>query len=99
MRATVCKQCAATMPHVERALLYVRGMQSDVVMRRARPARLRIAVVGQGHFAQAAVLPAIEQLDDIELTALVSGSDDWVREMGDRYGVRTLARYSEFYPL
>jgi predicted dehydrogenase len=70
-------------------------MQSDVVMRRARPARLRIAVVGQGHFAQAAVLPAIEQLDDIELTALVSGSDHKLDELGARYGVKTLAHYDE----
>ena len=34
-------------------------------MRRARGARLRMAVIGQGHFAQAAVLPAIEQLDEL----------------------------------
>ena len=38
--------------------------------------RLRMAVIGQGHFAQAAVLPAIEQLDDVELTALFSGDDE-----------------------
>jgi len=30
--------------------------------------RLRMAVIGQGHFAQAAVLPAIEHLDEVELT-------------------------------
>jgi predicted dehydrogenase len=95
MRGGVCKQCAARTPHVERRLLYSTIMQSDVVMRRARPARLRIAVVGQGHFAQAAVLPAIEQLDDVELTALVSGSDDKLSELGARYGVKTLAHYDE----
>lgn len=70
-------------------------MQSDVVMRRARPARLRIAVIGQGHFAQAAVLPAIEQLDDIELAALVSGSDRKLEELGARYSVKNLAHYDE----
>src|SRR5687767_13762387 len=57
--------------------------------------RLRMAVIGQGHFAQAAVLPAIEQLDDVELTALFSGSDEKLQELGDRYGVRTLAHYDE----
>jgi predicted dehydrogenase len=57
--------------------------------------RLRMAVIGQGHFAQAAVLPAIEQLADVELTALVSGSDEKLHELGERYGVRTLAHYED----
>lgn len=70
-------------------------MQNDVVMRRARPARLRIAVIGQGHFAQAAVLPAIQQLEDVELAALVSSSDHKLEELGARYGVKTLAHYDE----
>ena len=54
-----------------------------------------MAVVGQGHFAQAAVLPAIEQLADVELTALVSGSTNKLTELGDRYGVRTLCDYTQ----
>jgi predicted dehydrogenase len=54
-----------------------------------------MAVVGQGHFAQAAVLPAIDQLDDVELTALVSGSDHKLEELGDRYGVRTRVHYDD----
>ena len=58
-------------------------------------ARLRIAVVGQGHFAQAAVLPAIDQLDEVELAALVSGSDHKLHELGAMYGVRTLAHYDD----
>jgi predicted dehydrogenase len=52
-----------------------------------------MAVIGQGHFAQAAVLPAIEQLPDVELVALVSGSRHKLDELGERYGVRTLADY------
>jgi glucose-fructose oxidoreductase len=55
--------------------------------------RVRIAVVGLGHFAQAAVLPAIEQLPDVELTALVSGSAHKLDELGRRYGVRVLRSY------
>ena len=57
--------------------------------------RLRIAVIGQGHFAQVAVLPAIEQLDDIELAALVSGSPHKREELGEHYGVRTLCDYED----
>jgi glucose-fructose oxidoreductase len=57
--------------------------------------RIRMAVIGQGHFAQAAVLPAIEQLVDVELTALVSGSDHKLDELGDRYGVRTRCHYDQ----
>jgi predicted dehydrogenase len=54
-----------------------------------------MAVIGQGHFAQAAVLPAIAQLPSVDLTALVSGSPNKLRELGDRYDVRTLCDYSQ----
>lgn len=54
-----------------------------------------MAVIGQGHFAQHAVLPAIEQLDDVELSALVSSSDHKLDELGKMYGVRTLAHYDD----
>src|ERR1044071_3467289 len=55
--------------------------------------RIRIAVVGLGHFAQAAVLPAIEQLSDVALTALAAGSHHKLDELGRRYGVRALCAY------
>lgn len=58
-----------------------------------------MAVIGQGHFAQAAVLPAIEALDDVELTALVSGSPHKLSELGDRYGVRSLHHYDDLEDL
>jgi glucose-fructose oxidoreductase len=58
--------------------------------------RIRIGVVGLGHFAQAAVLPAIAQLLDVELTALVSGSRHKLDELGKRYGVKTLCAYDRF---
>jgi len=57
--------------------------------------RLRIAVIGQGYFAQSAVLPAIEQLDDVELAALVSASHHKLDELGDRYDVKTRCTYDE----
>jgi glucose-fructose oxidoreductase len=58
--------------------------------------RIRIAVVGLGHFAQAAVLPAIAQLVDVELTALVSGSQHKLDELGKHYGVKILCAYDRF---
>lgn len=54
-----------------------------------------MAVIGQGHFAQAAVLPAIEQLEDVELSALVSGSPHKLDELGERYGVTTRCSYDQ----
>ena len=52
-----------------------------------------MAVIGQGYFAQNAILPALEQLDDVEITALVSGSQHKLDELGERYGVRTRVSY------
>lgn len=55
-----------------------------------------MAVIGQGHFAQAAILPAIAQLDDdVELAALVSSSEHKLEELGARYGVSTLVHYDD----
>lgn len=54
-----------------------------------------MAVIGQGHFAQAAVLPALAQLEDVELVALVSGSDHKLDELGERYGVPTRCHYDQ----
>src|SRR5512139_82322 len=59
------------------------------------PASLRMAVIGQGHFAQHAVLPAIDQLENVELAALVSGSDHKLTELGAMYGVRTRLHYDQ----
>jgi len=55
---------------------------------------LRFAVVGLGHIAQAAVLPAFRHArPHVELTALVSGTPRKLRQLGRRYGVKTLAAY------
>jgi glucose-fructose oxidoreductase len=58
-----------------------------------------MAVIGQGYFAQAAILPAIEQLEDVELTALISGSRHKLDELGHRYNVHTLCDYDQLDPL
>jgi len=57
------------------------------------PPNLRIAAIGLGHFAQVAVLPAITQLADVALVALVSGSRHKLDELGQRYGVRVRCAY------
>jgi predicted dehydrogenase len=57
--------------------------------------KLRMAVIGQGYFAQFAILPALEQLDDVEITALVSGSQHKLDELGERYNVRTRVTYDQ----
>jgi predicted dehydrogenase len=54
---------------------------------------LRMAVAGLGHFAQVAVLPGINQLSSVELTALVSGNPEKLDELGDRYGVERRLDY------
>ena len=50
---------------------------------------IRYAVVGLGHIAQVAVLPAFENAHNAELTALVSGDDAKLATLGERHGVGT----------
>ena len=59
--------------------------------------KVRYAVVGLGHIAQTAILPAFEHAkDNSELMALVSSNERKRRELGRKYGVRTLHDYDEF---
>lgn len=55
------------------------------------------AVVGVGHIAQAAVLPAFPHAENARLVALVSGDEEKREELGRRYGARTYGydRYEE----
>ena len=60
----------------------------------ARP--LRFAVVGLGHIAQAAVLPAFKHArPHAELTALVSDTPAKLKQLGRRYGVKHLYSYDD----
>jgi predicted dehydrogenase len=62
--------------------------------RSARP--VRFAVVGLGHIAQAAVLPAFRHArPHAELTALVSDSPAKLKQLGRRYGVKKLSNYDD----
>jgi glucose-fructose oxidoreductase len=56
---------------------------------------VRYAVVGLGHIAQVAVLPAFAHARNSRLTALVSGDGDKLRVLGDRYGVNFRFGYDE----
>src|SRR5436190_5154733 len=62
----------------------------------ARPRRkIRYAVVGLGHIAQAAVLPAFAHARrNCELVALVSTDDVKLRELGEKYEIAQ--RYSDY---
>jgi predicted dehydrogenase len=57
---------------------------------------VRFAVVGLGHIAQAAVLPAFKHArPHVELTALVSDTPAKLKSLGRRYGVRNLYSYED----
>ena len=53
--------------------------------------KIRYAVVGLGHIAQTAVLPAFEHAENSELAALVTGNPEKDRELSERYSVRAFA--------
>src|SRR5438105_5611803 len=50
--------------------------------------KIRYAVVGLGHIAQKALLPAFEHAENSELAALVTGNPEKDRELTERYGVK-----------
>jgi len=57
---------------------------------------VRFAVVGLGHIAQAAVLPAFKHArPHAELTALVSNTPAKLSKLGRRYGVKSLYSYDD----
>ena len=49
--------------------------------------KIRYAVVGLGHIAQTAVLPAFEHAENSELGALVTGSPEKEINLSERYQV------------
>jgi predicted dehydrogenase len=63
--------------------------------RTAARGKVRYAVIGLGHIAQAAVLPAFAHAArNSELAALVSDDDVKLRRLGRKYGVAQGARYN-----
>src|SRR5690606_1935740 len=47
---------------------------------------VRIGMVGAGNFANATLLPAMKEIEDLELVGIVSGSGMTARATGDRFG-------------
>ncbi len=63
---------------------------------RALKRQVRYAVIGLGHIAQAAMLPAFGHAKrNSQLTALVSGSPKKLKALGRRYGVKHLCPYED----
>jgi predicted dehydrogenase len=58
--------------------------------------RVRYGVVGLGHIAQKAVLPAFAHARNSTLTALVSGDGEKRRVLGERYGVARRFSYDDY---
>src|SRR5690349_21106299 len=57
---------------------------------------LRFAVIGLGHIAQTAILPAFfHARSHVTLAALVSGTPAKLKRLGKRYRVRNLASYQK----
>src|ERR1700693_4947014 len=58
--------------------------------------KVRYAVVGLGHIAQVAVLPAFSNAANSELFALVSGNSDKLEKVGKKYGPPHLYSYEDY---
>ncbi|MGZ8392129.1 MAG: Gfo/Idh/MocA family protein [Gemmatimonadales bacterium] len=64
--------------------------------KKAENKRVRYAVVGLGHIAQGAVLPAFAHAENSELTALVSDDPQKLEKLGRRYKVKARYSYDQF---
>src|SRR5258705_1736102 len=58
--------------------------------------KIRYAVVGLGHLAQVAVLPAFKRAPNSELVALVSGERKKLTKLSRQYGVERLYSYDQY---
>jgi predicted dehydrogenase len=58
--------------------------------------KVRYAVVGLGHIAQAAVLPAFKSAPNSELFALVSGDPEKLKKLGRTYAIQHLYSYEDY---
>ncbi|HEY3012387.1 MAG TPA: Gfo/Idh/MocA family oxidoreductase [Gemmatimonadales bacterium] len=58
--------------------------------------KIRYAVVGLGHIAQVAVLPAFAHAENSELAALVSDDPEKLEKLGRKYRVKTRFSYNQY---
>src|SRR5438477_2415888 len=65
--------------------------------RRTTPTRkIRYAVVGLGHIAQVAVLPAFKNSKNSELVAIVSGESEKREKLGKKYRLEHVYSYEDY---
>lgn len=57
--------------------------------------KINYAVIGLGHIAQVAILPAFRNAKNSKLTALVSGDPKKLKTLGKRYGVKKQFSYDQ----
>ena len=58
--------------------------------------KIRYAVVGLGHIAQVAVLPAFAHAENSELTALISDDPEKLEKLGRKYKIKHRFSYAEY---
>jgi predicted dehydrogenase len=64
--------------------------------RRSVGGRVRYAVIGQGHFAQASILPAFANARSCELRAIFSQDETKLRALKRKYGVEAALDYEHY---
>jgi predicted dehydrogenase len=64
--------------------------------KQAEKRKIRYGVVGLGHIAQVAVLPAFAHAENCELAALVSDDPEKLEKLGRRYKVKARFSYQQF---
>ena len=63
---------------------------------KTKPTKVRYAVVGLGHLAQVAVLPAFKQARNSELEALVSSEPEKLTKLAKQYKVERTYSYDQY---
>jgi glucose-fructose oxidoreductase len=58
--------------------------------------KVRYAVVGLGHLAQVAVIPAFKNAENSELVALVTGDPGKQKELSQKYGIDLVYSYDQY---
>jgi predicted dehydrogenase len=72
--------------------------EKESVMRKISRKKVRFAVMGLGHIAQAAVLPAFRNAENCELVALISSDEQKLKALSKQYKVPFTANYEDFEP-
>jgi len=73
-----------------------RTQKSGLQESRKQEGPVRMAVVGQGYFAQSAILPAFDEVPECELVALFSGDDTKLEQLKAAYDVPYALGYDQY---